>query len=95
MYTRNPSKARIFCDGEWGVDAEGLVITNWRKEEFDPMELAAKGFEHRVGMDLGWIDKSAIIDTLYDRKNRIIYVFNETINIYLYINAFHYERQYP
>lgn len=77
MYTRNPSKARIFCDGEWGVDAEGLVITNWRKEEFDEMELASKGFEHRTGMDLGWIDKSAIIDTLYDRDNKTIYVFNE------------------
>ena len=41
------------------------------------MELAAAGLEHRVGMDLGWIDKSAIIDSLYDRENRIIYVFNE------------------
>ena len=77
LYTRNPAKARIFCDGEWGVDSEGLVITNWRKQEFDAMELAASGLEHRVGMDLGWIDKSAIIDTLYDRENRIIYVFNE------------------
>jgi phage terminase large subunit len=77
LYTRNPAKARIFCDGEWGVDAEGLVITNWRKQEFDPMELAAAGLEHRVGMDLGWVDKSAIVDTLYDREQRIIYVFNE------------------
>ena len=77
LYTRNPAKARIFCDGEWGVDAEGLVITNWKKEEFNPMELAAKGYEHRVGMDLGWIDKSAIIDSLYDRQNKTIYVFNE------------------
>lgn len=77
LYKRNPSKARVFCDGEWGVDAEGLVITNWRKENFDAMELAALGYEHRVGMDLGWIDKSAIIDTLYDAKNKTIYVFNE------------------
>lgn len=77
MYTRNPAKARIFCDGCWGVDVEGLVITNWREEEFDPMELAASGLEHRAGMDLGWIDKSAIIDTLYDKANRTIYVFNE------------------
>ena len=38
------------------------------------MELAALGYEHRVGMDLGWIDKSAIIDTLYDRDNKTIYV---------------------
>ena len=77
MYVRNPAHARIYCDGEWGVDAEGLVITNWRKEEFDEMALASSGLEHRVGMDLGWIDKSAIIDTLYDKENHTIYVFNE------------------
>lgn len=77
LYTRNPAKARIFCDGEWGVDTEGLVITNWKTQEFSAMELAAQGLEHRCGIDLGWIDKSAIIDTLYDRENRTIYVFNE------------------
>ena len=77
METRNPAKYRVYGLGEWGVDSEGLVITNWRKEEFDAMELAASGLEHRCGMDLGWIDKSAIVDTLYDRQNGIIYVFNE------------------
>lgn len=77
LYTRNPQKARIFCDGEWGIDAEGLVITNWRTEEFNPLELASGGLEHRVGMDLGWVDKSAILDTLYDRAEHKIYVFNE------------------
>ena len=77
LYKRNPAKARIFCDGQWGVDSEGLVLTNWRVENFDPMELSARGLEHRAGMDLGWIDKSAIIDTLYDKENHIIYVFNE------------------
>ncbi len=77
LYTRNPTKARIFCDGEWGVDTEGLVITNWKSQVFDPMELAAKGMEHRAGLDLGWIDPTAIIDSLYDRENKVIYVFNE------------------
>lgn len=77
LYKRNPAKARVFCDGEWGVDTEGLVITNWRQEEFDHMLLASSGLEHRVGMDLGWTDPSAIIDSLYDRDNRTIYVFNE------------------
>ena len=77
LYKRNPAKARIFCDGEWGVDTEGLVITNWRTEEFDHMLLASTGLEHRVGMDLGWTDPSAIIDSLYDRDNKTIYVFNE------------------
>ena len=77
LYTRNPAKARIFCDGEWGVDNEGLVIKNWRTESFDAMALAALGYEHRAGCDLGWIDKTAVIDTLYDRENKTIYVFNE------------------
>lgn len=77
MIVRNPAKARVYAFGEWGVDSEGLVITNWRKEEFNAMELAAAGLEHRAGIDLGWADKTAIIDTLYDRESRTIYVFNE------------------
>lgn len=77
MAVRNPTKYRVYGLGKWGVDSEGLVITNWRKEEFNPMELANLGYEHRAGMDLGWIDKSAIIDSLYDRQNKTIYVFNE------------------
>lgn len=77
MRVRNPAKARIYYYGKYGVNPEGLVIQNWRKEEFDPMELAAQGLEHRAGIDLGWIDKSAIIDTLYDRDNKTIYIFNE------------------
>jgi phage terminase large subunit len=77
MRVRNPAKAKVYYYGEYGVNPEGLVITNWRKEEFDALELAKQGFEHRCGMDLGWIDPSAVVDTMFDRKNRTIYVFNE------------------
>ena len=77
MKVRNPAKARIYYFGEWGVDAEGLVLTNWLVEEFDSMALAANGLEHRAGIDLGWVDKTAIIDSLYDSANKTIYVFNE------------------
>ena len=77
MEIRNPEKYRVYGRGEWGVDSSGLVIKNWKTEAFDAMELAAAGLEHRAGMDLGWIDKSAIIDTLYDKANHTIYVFNE------------------
>lgn len=77
MAVRNPAKYKVYGLGEWGVDVEGLVITNWYKEIFDPLSLASLGFEHRAGMDIGWVDKSAIIDTLFDRANRRIYVFNE------------------
>ena len=71
----NPTYYKIYVLGEFGT-FEGLVITNWRKEEFDFMELAQR-LEHRAGIDLGWTDPSAIIDTLYDHNNRTIYVFNE------------------
>ena len=77
MEIRNPEKYRVYGRGEWGVDSSGLVIKNWKSEAFDAMALAAAGLEHRAGMDLGWIDKSAIIDTLYDKPNHTIYVFNE------------------
>lgn len=77
LYTRNPQKARVFCDGEWGIDASGLVIKNWKIQDFDAMSLAASGLEHRAGMDVGFIDPTAIIDSLYDKENRTIYIFNE------------------
>lgn len=77
MAIRNPAKYKIYGLGLWGTDVEGLVFKNFNVEEFEPLELAAKGYEHRVGMDIGWIDKTAVLDTLYDRANRTIYVFNE------------------
>lgn len=76
LYIRNPAKARVFCDGEWGVDVSGLILTRYKVEEFDPMELA-KTLEHRAGCDVGFTDPTAIVDTLYDKKNHIIYIFNE------------------
>ena len=72
----NPRYYRVYALGEFAT-LEGLVITNWRTENFDAMALASLGYERRCGMDVGWIDKSAIIDSLYDRENKIIYVFNE------------------
>ena len=77
MAIRNPNKYRIYGLGEWGIDAEGLVFTNWKKEAFDAMELSALGYEYRCGCDLGFVDKTAIIKTLYDRENKTIYVFDE------------------
>ena len=72
----NPQYYKVYALGEFAT-LEGLVITNWRAQVFDAMSLAASGLEHRAGMDLGWIDKSAIIDSLYDRENKTIYIFNE------------------
>lgn len=77
MRTMNPQKYRIYGKGEWGVDSEGLVYTNFEIKEFDKREIAAKGFEHRVGMDMGFVDPSTIAATLYDKTNRIIYIYDD------------------
>lgn len=76
LYVRNPQKARIYCDGLWGLDPEGLVFSNWVVEDFNIDELAQR-LEHRVGMDFGYRDPSAIAESFYDRENKTIYVCNE------------------
>ena len=77
MRLNNPVRFNVEGNGEWGRNPEGLVFKRWECREFDALELAASGLEHRSGMDVGWVDPSAIIDSLYDRENKTIYVFNE------------------
>jgi len=76
LKVRNPQKARIYCDGEWGIDTDGLVLTNWKQSTLNESELA-KLYEHRAGIDWGWNDPSAIVDTFYDRENKTIFITNE------------------
>ena len=75
--SRNPYKWKIYGLGEWGSDPEGLVFSNWRKEDFNLQELLTLGYKRRTGSDLGWIDPTTIVDTLYDEAGKRIYVFNE------------------
>lgn len=77
LYTRNPQKAKIYCDGEWGTDAEGLVFSNWRVEEFDALTLSSSGLQHRCGCDLGYIDATTIVPSLYDKNTNRIYIYDE------------------
>ena len=53
------------------------MFTNWKVETFDTAALAARGLEHRCGSDLGYIDATTIIPSLYDRDNKTIYVYDE------------------
>ena len=76
LYTRNPAKARIYCDGEWGVNPEGLVFTNWKAEEFNVAEVISK-YEVRKGIDLGYVDPTTVITSAYDEQGRRLFVFEE------------------
>lgn len=75
LFNTNPAKARIFCLGEWGVNPEGLVFTNWITKPINLKEISE--FEHRCGADLGWVDPTTIVESFYDRQNKTIYVINE------------------
>ena len=75
LYTRNPQKARVFCDGEWGVDADGLVFQNWKVQDFNHEEIDGA---HMCGVDFGFIhDISAIVAALLVEEEGRIYIYKE------------------
>ena len=75
LYIRNPQKARVFCDGEFGIDADGLVFQNWKVEDFN--HAAIEG-QLMVGLDFGFVnDISALVGSLLVESEKRIYVFKE------------------
>ena len=75
LYKRNPQKARVFCDGEWGIDADGLVFQNWKVQDFNHAEIDG---QLCIGLDFGFVnDISALVASLLDEKNKRIYIFKE------------------
>ena len=75
LYIRNPQKARVFCDGDWGIDADGLVFHNWKVQEFNNADIDGALM---VGLDFGFInDISALVASLLDEENKRIYIFKE------------------
>ena len=75
LYNTNPRRARIVCDGEWGV-AEGLVYENVIIEEFSVRDLLKDGLQLAVGLDFGFIhDPTALIVFLIGDKD--VYIFDE------------------
>lgn len=74
LYITNPRRARIVCDGDWGV-AEGLIYDNVVVEEFNVDELF-KTHKLALGLDFGFThDPTALIVFLIGDKD--IYIFDE------------------
>lgn len=72
---RSPSRARIACDGEWGV-AEGLVFDNWRVEDLS--NVVDKFDRIFFGIDFGYAaDPNAIVKLHFDRTRKRIYILDE------------------
>ena len=75
--TTNPYFYRIYCLGEWGSISK-QVFTNYKVEELDLNELREKHLPQLVGLDFGYVnDPTAIICSLLDEENKIIYIYNE------------------
>lgn len=75
LYVRNPQKARIFCDGEWGIDSDGLVFQNWKVQEFNHAEIEGQLL---CGLDFGFVnDISAFVASIMVESEKRIYIFKE------------------
>ena len=77
MYRTNPRRAKIVCDGGWGV-AEGLVFENFVVENFDVNKVVAASDGVVHGMDFGFThDPTTFAEAAINRTTKDIYVFNE------------------
>lgn len=77
LYRTNPRRARIVCDGEWGV-AEGLVFENFSVTDFDPLEKIKQLQETTHGMDWGFTnDPTTEVSTAVDLANKELWIYDE------------------
>ncbi|HDG8438274.1 TPA: PBSX family phage terminase large subunit [Staphylococcus aureus] len=77
LYIKNPRRARIVCDGDWGV-AEGLVFDNFKVTDFDWREKFKRTQEIAHGMDFGFtFDPTTLINTVVDLKNKELWIYDE------------------
>lgn len=77
LYRINPRRARIVCDGEWGV-AEGLVFENFEVKEFDVNRKIKEVGQTYFGMDFGFThDPTTLLSSIYDKGKHELWVFNE------------------
>ncbi|WP_337970241.1 PBSX family phage terminase large subunit [Virgibacillus salexigens] len=81
LYRTNPRRARIVCDGEWGV-AKGLVFENFEVKEFDPIEKIKQLQETTHGMDFGMTnDPTTVVSSVVDLDKKEIWVYDEHYEI--------------
>lgn len=99
LYRTNPRRARIVCDGGWGV-AEGLVFSNFVVEDFDADAVKRQADYVSYGMDFGLEhDPTTMVSVAISQKSRDIYIFDEMYRfgmtndaVLKYLRDNHYER---
>ena len=77
LYVTNPARARIVCDGEWGV-AEGLVFENFQVKDFDILNKVKELQETTHGQDYGFThDPTTLISAVVDMENKELWLYQE------------------
>src|SRR5690606_22653765 len=77
LYRTNPRRARIVCDGEWGI-VEGLIFENFVVQDFDPFEKIKQIQETTHGMDYGFTnDPTTLVGSIVDLSNKEIWIYEE------------------
>jgi phage terminase large subunit len=77
LYKTNPRRARIVCDGEWGV-AEGLVFDNFDVTDFDIRRKIKQVGTVITGLDFGFThDPTTLPSSIFDEKHKELWVFDE------------------
>jgi phage terminase large subunit len=78
LLVRNPRKAEVFVKGNWGALLDDLVYPNHEVADFDVNELLQNpAIQVRCGLDMGYVDPTAVVTTLYDKENKTIYIIDE------------------
>lgn len=77
LYRTNPRRARIVCDGEWGV-AEGLVFNNFEVVDFDIQQVVRSTHDSSNGMDFGFThDPTTFISVSINLDTKEMWLYNE------------------
>lgn len=77
LYLTNPRRARIVCDGEWGV-AEGLVFDNFSVVDFNIDQTIQRINETTAGLDFGFThDPTALVCSVVDLEKKEIWIYRE------------------
>lgn len=78
LIKNNPTYYKVYALGEF-CSLDKLIYNNWEKQDLDVSELKQnKDLKLLVGLDFGFTnDPTALITSLIDEKNKIIYIIDE------------------
>lgn len=80
MKEHNPRRYQVAGLGDWGIES-GQIFENWEEKVFDIRRFKQDDtgrYEFMYGLDFGFAaDPTAFIALCVDRKNRMIYAFDE------------------